>query len=111
MQALRKERFSVLYSFTDAYFNTPEDALSLYASPIRADLTGLPPGYILTCESDTLRDEGKAYAQKLNASGVPCEYINVEGLDHGFIDVNKNVQPAVAQYQDSMFAALKKALQ
>jgi len=97
--------------FADAYLKTPEDAQNLYASPIKADLNGLPPAFLLTCDTDTLRDDGRAYAQKLNASGVPCEYINVVGLDHGFIDVNKRLLPAVAQYQDAMFASLKAGLQ
>ena len=97
-------------SFRDAYFRNKDDAHNIYVSPLLADLAGTPPAYVMTCESDTLRDEGKAYADKLTASGVQCEYINVHGLDHGFIDLNKHQVPAIAQYQDAVFAAIKNGL-
>ncbi|KAH8549776.1 lipase/esterase [Umbelopsis sp. PMI_123] len=96
--------------FADAYLNTPEDAQNIYVSPLRADLTGLPPCFLLTCESDALLPHGKKYVEKLQQSGVPCEYINALDVDHGFVDVNKHVEPKVAPYQDAIFAALKTAL-
>ncbi|CAM0141228.1 unnamed protein product [Umbelopsis sp. WA50703] len=97
-------------SFRTAYHRKPEDAESIYASPLLADLTGLPAAYLLTCDDDPLRDEGLAYCNKLKASGVPCEYTNVIGQSHGFFDRNKYQVPEVAQYHDAIFAAIKKAL-
>ena len=57
-----------------------------HAMPLRAnDLSGLPPTLIVTVESDPLRDEGLAYAQRLRTAGVPISHIHCDGMYHGFI--------------------------
>jgi acetyl esterase len=56
-------------------------------SPLHAEShAGLPPALILTAEFDPLRDEGKAYAERLRASGVPAIYRDYPGQIHGFIE-------------------------
>jgi acetyl esterase/lipase len=55
-----------------------------YAAPARAaDLSGLPPAYVLTCELDPLRDEGIQYAARLLADGVSVELHSYPGAFHG----------------------------
>ena len=56
-----------------------------YAAPGRAaDLSGLPPAYIMTADRDPLRDEGIDYALRLVASDVITEVHNFPGAFHGF---------------------------
>ena len=55
-------------------------------SPLRADdLSGLPPSVVVTAEHDPLRDEGDAFAARLEAEGVPVVHRCEPGLMHGFI--------------------------
>jgi acetyl esterase/lipase len=64
---------------------TTRGDVSPYAAPGRAaDLSGLPPAYVLTAELDPLRDEGIEYARRLMEAGVPTELHTVAGACHGF---------------------------
>lgn len=73
--------------FWDAYTTNPQQRNEITASPLRAtleDLKGLPPALIQTAGHDVLRDEGEAYARKLNAAGVTVQSIRYNGLIHDF---------------------------
>jgi acetyl esterase/lipase len=75
-------------------------------SPIFADdLSGLPLALIITAEHDTLRDEGKAYADRLESSGVPTKYSCYSGMIHGFLQMAGLVDEAQAAIDEiSRFA-------
>ena len=58
-------------------------------SPIKApNFKGLAPAFVITAELDPLRDEGKAYAEKMNASGSKAEYVCVKGVPHIFMTLD-----------------------
>lgn len=61
---------------------TPDDPR---ISPLRArDVRSLPPAYIHTAEFDPMRDEGRAYADRLAAAGVDVHYTCHLGMFHLF---------------------------
>lgn len=72
--------------FRELYFDNVEvEEKDPRASPLLcSDLSGLPPAIVITAGFDMLRDEGKDYADRLAAAGVPVDYRNFEGTIHGF---------------------------
>ena len=81
--------------FQRHYLGADGDRTDPRVSPLRADdLTGLPPAYVMTAEFDPLRDEGRAYADKLAAAGVPVTYRQWDGLVHGFLGMGAMIPQA-----------------
>lgn len=73
-------------AYWDHYLGPDGDPASPDASALRAaDLSALPPALVLTAEHDVLRDEGRTYADRLSAAGVPAEYRQYDGQVHGFL--------------------------
>jgi acetyl esterase len=71
----------------DHYAPDAESRTHRYAAPLRAsieELRGLPPTLIQTAENDVLRDEGEAYARKLDEAGVDVTCVRYNGAIHDF---------------------------
>ena len=68
------------------YCPNPADRESpLFAPMLAPDHAGLPAAYVAIAEHDPLRDEGRAYANRLRACGVPVELDAGTGLIHGYL--------------------------
>jgi acetyl esterase len=92
------------------YLGPEGDPSDWRASPLRAaDLTNLPPALVITTEFDPLRDEGRAYADRLREAGVPVEFHEYPGMVHGFITAAGVVDAANALVKQTG-AALRQAL-
>ena len=73
------------------YAPDPETRRMPYASPLQApieQLRGLPPTLIQTAENDVLRDEGEAYARRLDEAGVDVTSVRYNGAIHDFALLN-----------------------
>ncbi|MFC4455035.1 alpha/beta hydrolase [Deinococcus sonorensis] len=95
--------------FGQMYLTDPEHAAHPHVSSLHADLRGLPPALVMTAEFDPLRDEGKAYADALNAAGTRAEYLPGPGMIHGFVNMTA-LSPAAASLLDQGAAWLKREL-
>ena len=73
--------------FWDNYTTDFNQRNEVYASPLLAtteQLKGLPPALVQTAEKDVLRDEGEAYARRLDAAGVDVTAVRYNGMIHDF---------------------------
>lgn len=97
--------------FWKSYLTTPETGSAPYASPLQAPaLKGLPPALIITAEHDPLRDDGEAYAARLDQAGVPVQLTRYLDMNHGFFNcgaIFDSAARAVREVVDS----LKQAFQ
>lgn len=71
--------------FRGHFLEDEERANDPMVSSLLADLSGLPATFVLTAGFDPLRDEGKAFADKLAESHVPVKHVCYTDMIHGFI--------------------------
>ena len=96
--------------FWGHYLNDPSEASEPYASPLRApDLAGLPPALVITAEVDVLRDEGEAYARRLQDAGVPTTLSRYDGMFHAFFQLPSLLDKGMDAVREAG-AALREAL-
>lgn len=100
--------------FWDHYVPDVKQRNEIYASPLQASveqLKGLPPALVQTAENDVLRDEGEAYARKMNEAGVPVSLVRYQGMihDYGLLNPLAHI-PEVQSALLHAAAELKKSL-
>lgn len=71
--------------YWDQYVPSQSDRTHSYASPLHADLEGVPPAVVVIAGHDPLRDEGVAYADALTSAGVRTVRCDFDGGVHGFM--------------------------
>jgi acetyl esterase/lipase len=77
--------------FWDNYLPDKDKRKAPTASPLGASveqLKDLPPAMVINGEFDVLRDEGEAYAHKLNEAGVKVTAVRYLGTIHDFVMLN-----------------------
>jgi acetyl esterase len=85
---------SLMKWFLDQYLDG-HDPKDPRISPLYCEnFRGLPPATVVTAGFDPLRDEGKAYADKLREAQVPVSYRCHTGLIHSFLGMNGYVRAA-----------------
>jgi acetyl esterase len=98
--------------FGKAYLPDGADK-DIHVFPLRArvdQLKGMPETLIIVAENDVLRDEGEAYAEKLDAAGVRTTVTRYNGTIHDFVLLNAIAHtPAVRAAVDQGVNALRKA--
>jgi acetyl esterase/lipase len=101
--------------FWDNYTTDARERQDVYASPLQASierLKGVPPALVQTAEMDVLRDEGEAFARKLDQAGVDVTATRYNGLIHDYGLLNPISQvPGVRSALLHASAELKKRLQ
>lgn len=97
--------------FRDTYLGPGEHDLDDWRlSPLRLPtLEGLPPAIVVTAGLDPLRDEGRAFAARLQAGGVPVRHVELPGLVHGFLNLG-GVLPEADAGLSQICALLREAL-
>jgi acetyl esterase len=93
--------------FYDHYLNDPAEGDDPRVSPMRnADLSMLPPAFVLTAEYDPLRDQGIAYADALRGAGNTVAMTMYEGLFHGFFSMFDLIDAGKAAFDDAIAAVV-----
>ncbi len=101
---------STMRWFIDHYLRDPADGLDWRASPLRAaSLAGTAPALVLTASGDPLRDEGLAYAERLEREGVRTTLLHFSDQVHGFLSMGRIIRVSDVSLQ-IMAAVLKRAL-
>lgn len=101
--------------FWNSYLPDTSKRNEIYASPLKASLEqlkGLPTTLVQTAENDVLRDEGDAFARKLDQAGVAVTLTRYNGLihDYGLLNPIADV-PAVQTAILQAAVVIKEALQ
>jgi acetyl esterase len=95
--------------FMNQTFQKTQDYRNPLAFPIFANLTGLPPVYIVAAALDPLKDDSINLANLLEKSGQEY-YLNIwPGVGHGVLNILSSV-PEAKIYVDSMIIYLRGVL-
>jgi acetyl esterase len=95
--------------YWDQYLPSPSSGSDPLASPLRADLRGLPPSYVALAECDPLASEGEALADRLATACVLVEKRIYPGQIHGFFHLGRIMDQGVVALNEAV-GALKRMI-
>jgi acetyl esterase len=95
--------------FKDLYIPVEERADPRASPLLSEEFAGQPPAHVITAGFDPLRDEGRAYAEALEAAGVAVTYRNYPGILHGFASL-AGLMPAARAAYDEVAETLRALL-
>jgi acetyl esterase/lipase len=90
---------SMILALAKSYLGEGGDAFDPRASPLYADLTGLPPLLIQAGDRETVRDDATMLAGKATAAGVEAQLQVYDGMIHVF-----QMFPEIQQATDAIAA-------
>lgn len=101
---------SALMAWFDAQFLLPGSVTDWRRQPLKASShAGLAPAWIGIAECDPLADDGRLYAQALQAAGVPAAVTIYPGTVHDFINLGRFL-PQAAEAHTALATAVRDAL-
>ena len=86
--------------FRNHYIRDPSDDQNPLASPLLADLSGLPPLLVTAAEFDPLLDDSRRLVARLEAAGTPHRFDLWPGVTHACIHMTRMLDVAVTQIED-----------
>jgi acetyl esterase len=93
------------------YLRGPGDLDNPLACPLRAELHGLPPAFMVIADRDILLDENLTMASRLTRAGVPVEAMVYPGTTHSFLEavsVARVSDQALSEASDWLVGVLSK---
>ena len=77
-----------MQAFFERYLKEPKDYNNALAAPLlTSDLSNLPPTLVITAGFDPLRDEARAYAERLREEGNEVDAREFSGMVHSFCNM------------------------
>lgn len=73
-------------TFWHNYLTSPDEARQPLASPLRAELAGLPPAFVMGAQCDVLAEQSRALDAKLTGAGVAVSFTEYPGATHSFLE-------------------------
>lgn len=79
----KNDELDTLRWFALQYLSDAKETNNPYVSPLIAkDLSRLPPAVVILAEKDSLHDDGKAYANRLQDAGTSTQIYTQQGINH-----------------------------
>ncbi len=88
------------------YIDTPDQLADPLVTPLRADLSGMPPAFLAIADCDILADCNDAFARKLTDAGVATRAVTYKGATHSFLEA-VSIAPLAGRALDEQAAWIR----